>query len=939
MKMKRILLITFLLLAVLTIGAVSAEDSNATSDDLQVVDEGDDVIALNGYEEDEHSITVNEDDEDGIDLDDNEGDVASIDLPSGTKKGSFRVYNGNEVIARSDIDLDDENYWEDDGDVLTGYLYVEDLALDKINNGDILSFKFFEYLNSQYVEFEDMTVLCKVKITGSTMFLTEIDSEVEAEISVNDIALNKTSENFTFVNVTERNGTFIITVEHDNEEYVVFKENLMTTNRQYLKFDDEDGNPYYCFAFSLDDLNNYVAQNLDGMDSFVDMINNEVISSGDEMYFEIYEDENDEDSEIASESWTIAIKNGKIYFDDDEDDVDVDYDELNIVMDKGWNETVIITYEVKKGIKGKIVIYLNDDQTPVFDKNIRDCQPVDYDPDDESDYYDITIADLNITHAGEYMLRCYFDDESGNHIYSYDEEDPETLVLLPSQTITGDNATIWVEPRPISVDDEDEIVIRINATDAQADDEVIIYVDGNETPIIIYLGNCTLDEDGNYTITSGQLDLGVGNHTLNITCKGTNSVGNVTILTDLEIEIADETVYTTLNAAFVFISLKEEDITGSSDITGLVNVTITDSEGNVIATIVKDIENNEINPDFNLESLVIYTNEMGVELNGTYNVSVRYYNGNKGEVKAEGSVTFKELGADDYGISIKDVIDDNNIIIFNELPLDNDILVSIDGNEPLRFDESSLNKGVDSQHNPIYFINQTQLGLTDGPHSISVSIENGIDIIPLANVNVTVDLKENVDPELTISVANIEVGNEAIVLITTNSTFTGSVLVQVANRNLTVNVVNGQGNVSVTDLDVGTYTATATFAPNAFFLSSVKNATFNVTAKQVQPEKKDDIKPVVKNTVKLTLKKVKVKRSAKKLVLKATLKINGKAAKGKKIIFKFKGKKYKAKTNKKGVAKAKIKKKVLKKLKKGKKVTYTAKYGKITKKVTVKVKK
>ena len=61
--------------------------------------------------------------------------------------------------------------------------------------------------------------------------------------------------------------------------------------------------------------------------------------------------------------------------------------------------------------------------------------------------------------------------------------------------------------------------------------------------------------------------------------------------------------------------------------------------------------------------------------------------------------------------------------------------------------------------------------------------------------------------------------------------------------------------------------------------------------------------------------------------------------KGTKITFKFKGKKYVGKTNSKGVAKVTVKKSVLKKLKKGKKVTYTASYGKVTKKVTVKVKK
>ena len=90
----------------------------------------------------------------------------------------------------------------------------------------------------------------------------------------------------------------------------------------------------------------------------------------------------------------------------------------------------------------------------------------------------------------------------------------------------------------------------------------------------------------------------------------------------------------------------------------------------------------------------------------------------------------------------------------------------------------------------------------------------------------------------------------------------------------------------------------------------------------------------------VTLKAVKVKKSAKKLILQATLaKVNKKYLKNKQIIFKFNGKKYKAKTNKKGVAKITIKKSILKKLKVGKKITYQATYLKDTVKKTAKVKK
>ena len=87
------------------------------------------------------------------------------------------------------------------------------------------------------------------------------------------------------------------------------------------------------------------------------------------------------------------------------------------------------------------------------------------------------------------------------------------------------------------------------------------------------------------------------------------------------------------------------------------------------------------------------------------------------------------------------------------------------------------------------------------------------------------------------------------------------------------------------------------------------------------------VKQVVKSS------KVTVKKTAKKLTLKAKLLINAKLVKGKKITFKFKGKKYKVKTAKNGVAK-----KVLKKLKAGKKYAVKITYAKTTIKTTVKVK-
>ena len=95
--------------------------------------------------------------------------------------------------------------------------------------------------------------------------------------------------------------------------------------------------------------------------------------------------------------------------------------------------------------------------------------------------------------------------------------------------------------------------------------------------------------------------------------------------------------------------------------------------------------------------------------------------------------------------------------------------------------------------------------------------------------------------------------------------------------------------------------------------------------------------PVVKTS--LLLKPVSVKKSAKKLVLQVVLKHGNKLLKGKKITFIFNGKKYTAKTNKKGIAKVTIKKNVIRKLKVGKKVKIQASYGNAISKKNVNVKK
>lgn len=88
----------------------------------------------------------------------------------------------------------------------------------------------------------------------------------------------------------------------------------------------------------------------------------------------------------------------------------------------------------------------------------------------------------------------------------------------------------------------------------------------------------------------------------------------------------------------------------------------------------------------------------------------------------------------------------------------------------------------------------------------------------------------------------------------------------------------------------------------------------------------------------IVAKNLKLKKSASSKKIKIKLnKVNNKILKGKKVTLKFKGKKYKAKTNKKGIAKFTLKKSAYSKLKVGKKYKYTVTYAKdkVTKKIKI----
>ena len=267
-------------------------------------------------------------------------------------------------------------------------------------------------------------------------------------------------------------------------------------------------------------------------------------------------------------------------------------------------------------------------------------------------------------------------------------------------------------------------------------------------------------------------------------------------------------------------------------------------------------------------------------------------------------------------------VDDENLVFFFAF-FDYDGNYLANTNVTFIVDGKEINKTTDE--NGIVGLGKSEIGALDVMHNVTaintVTVESAVFDVEILSFSIKAANVEKYygDPQkLNVSVVD-------------------SKGFGVADRTVTV-VIDGKTlNATTDDYGVALFDLNMAVGNYIAQISVGKiSTTANVVIKSTAPVNPPVSQKVVLKAVKKTIK---IKKSAKKFVIKATLKINGKKVKGKIIKFRFKGKTYKAKTNKNGLAKVTIKKKVIKKLKKGKKYTVKITYGKKTAKTVVKVKK
>ena len=229
--------------------------------------------------------------------------------------------------------------------------------------------------------------------------LGEMDED-DVFIDVEDIEETDTSSNFTTIEVSERDGNFVICTGEGENTYELYRENLAESDRY-----TQDEGAYY-FGVSLGDVNNYIDQKDPGKNFF------DFVQSGQELRF-VFEYL---DQDFVEESFTVEFSDGEIIFNEEIDYQLVCVDEFDI----NDADAVVLSLICPDDATGKFLVKIYRNVNDVS-KWINDA---DY-PIDGSDYgnqINFTVGKLGITQKGEYSFKIYHlsDDEDepneGNQI-------------------------------------------------------------------------------------------------------------------------------------------------------------------------------------------------------------------------------------------------------------------------------------------------------------------------------------------------------------------------------------------------------------------------------------------------------------------------------------------------------------------------------------------
>ena len=626
MKFKRIMLITLVLLAVLTIGAVSAADAVA-SDDLAVSDEGDSIEAP----VDDVDMACEPDDNDNLgEMDENDIDIevqSSVSkeetgdnfttISVSEREGNFVICTGEgegtvelyrENLAESERYTQDENEdfcfgvsLNDIDNYIAQTIDAEKNFYDVVQSGDNVRFVFV-YLNQDFVQksyivdFTDDSITFTDEDVADGVIINVPDGD-EKEYNLDD----DLDVSFAFVSVrNDLDGKIVILVrggeEGDQQEFFAKKLDEITNTEP-----DPDNDGFTIYKISLNDVGNY--NDLLDCENFelafvnddgdkVDSRNYDIDYDEDDNTVAFWESEEEEEEmhgvgeEIYAEFSDANIMTNGIVVTISKDDLPEDADnEFTLIMPQEDDEPREITLKLDEIEEGdNYVIRVNDLQLPEFKER-----------------YDILM-----------ILQFYKEGEEAYYAEMMDDEEPITIYESPcifnETSLLGDDDVITIQEVPEGVDE-----FTVTSSKEGSQDIVKTFKfselveDWEDVWVAFKLADLGITEVGDYVITVKYSD--------DLTYSGNLSVNkNVDIRTHEEDDEGGLKVFDSVDMLVVNFRISES-------VTGYVKIYVNESQVGENRNLA-DLPMGGHEPD---DGRQIVLNDLNITESGQYKIKVELY--------------------------------------------------------------------------------------------------------------------------------------------------------------------------------------------------------------------------------------------------------------------------------------------------------------------------
>ena len=481
----------------------------------------------------------------------------------------------------------------------------------------------------------------------------------------------------------------------------------------------------------------------------------------------------------------------------------------------------------------------------------------------------------------------------------YGEVDGEYIVMVNNQTYTVNvidgkgNTTI----SGLFVNENILANVTIADGNYSANNNTTFNVIPKEIPVVISIGNITYGEntvviveadlDGDYIVTIRDVNYtiavnsGIGVKFIPNLAAGQNILASVSIVDGNY--SADNTTVFNINpkAASVVVSVgnitygEDTVVVVESDVAGDYLVTIRDVNYTVTVTggdgvifipnlavgdqIVATVKREDNYTAFNETTFNIYQrvsnvevavvditwNESAIvnvvaEVDGIYTLTVNDVDYSVEVINGSASQVISGLAAGNYTVQIA-IVDGNysasNKTEFKVLPKSISLVVSV---ENITYGENAVvivESDVDGDYLVYIGNDYITITITNGTGNVSVSdltvgsYDVNVTVVDgnYSGVNYTSFAVAVKDINVSVAVEDITYGEQAVVIV--ESDVDGDYLVYVGNDHFTVTVVNGTGNVSVSDLTVGSYDVNVTVVDGNY--SGVNYTSFAVAVKDI----------------------------------------------------------------------------------------------------------